>query len=340
MRVAVYHNNKDVRLEEQPKPEPGPGELLIKIHASGICGSDVMEWYRIKKAPLVLGHEIAGEVEATGDGVTAFKKGDRVFATHHVPCDECYYCASGHETVCDTLKTTKFYPGGFSEYVRVPEINVQKGTLKLPEGLTYDEGTFIEPLGCVIRGQRIAGMKSGLTVLVLGSGISGILHIKLAKASGASKIFSTDVNDFRLDFAKKCGAETIKATDDVVAKLKASNDGRLADLVILCTAAPAAVKQAYQCVDKGGTILLFAMADPNGEFPSPPPDLWSKLVTITSSYAAVREELQEAIELLKTKKVAVNDMITHRLPLEKTQEGFALVSAAQDSLKVIIEPQK
>lgn len=339
MHVATYYNNKDIRLEEQPKPEPGPGELLIKIHACGICGSDVLEWYRIKKAPLVLGHEIAGEVAEVGKGVTAFKPGDRVFATHHVPCGECELCANGHQTACDTLRTTKFYPGGFSEYVRIPEINVQKGTFKLPDGLTYDDGTFIEPLGCVIRGQRIAGMKPGQTVLILGSGISGILHIKLAKAMGASKIFATDINDFRLKFAENCGAIPIKADQDVAATIRKQNGEKLADLVILCTGAPSAVEQAFNSVGKGGTILFFALTDPGVTVPLPLQDLYSKLVSMTSSYAAVEEDLKEAIELLAAKKVQVADMITHHLPLEKTQEGFRLVSAAQDSLKVIIEPQ-
>ena len=340
MRVAVYYNNKDVRLEERSKPEIKPGEILVKVHACGICGSDVMEWYRIKKAPLVLGHEMAGEISEAGDGVAGFKPGDRVFATHHVPCGTCRYCSNNQQTVCDTLRTTKFHPGGFAEYLRVPEINVKKGTFNLPDNLTYDGGTFIEPLGCVIRGQRIAGMKPGLSVLILGSGISGILHIKLAKVSGASKIFSTDINDYRLKFAKKCGALPIKATDDVPAKIREQNDNRLADLVIVCTGALPAIKQAFECIDKGGTILFFAPTDPGTEVPLPLNDLWSKLVTMTSSYAAVKQDLEEAIELLKSGKVKVSDMVTHHLPLEKTQEGFRLVSEAQDSLKVIIEPQK
>lgn len=340
MRVAVYYNNKDVRLEDQPKPKPGPGELLIRIHASGICGSDVMEWYRIKKAPIVLGHEIAGEVAEVGSGVTNFKQGDRVFATHHVPCDECQHCANGRQTCCDTLRSTHFYPGGFSEYVRIPKINVQKGTLSIPDSLTYDDGTFIEPLACVLRGQRVAGLKPSQTVLVLGSGISGILHIKLAKARGASKIFATDINKFRLDFAKKQGAIPINAKEDVAEAVQKQNSGRLADLVILCTGAPPAVKQAFQSVEKGGTILFFAPTDPEIDVPLPLNELWSKLVTMTSSYAAVKPDLEEAIELLKSGKVKVADMVTHHLPLEKTQEGFRLVSEAGDSLKVIINPQK
>ncbi|MEO0185669.1 MAG: alcohol dehydrogenase catalytic domain-containing protein, partial [candidate division WOR-3 bacterium] len=160
MRVAVYYNNHDIRIEERPLPEIGDNELLVKVIASGICGSDVMEWYRIKSAPRVLGHEIAGEIVRTGKGIKNFKIGDRVFVSHHVPCNVCRYCAKGYHTVCETLKKTNFDPGGFAEYLRVPEINVKFGTFLLPDKVSYEEGTFIEPLGCVIRGQRFAKMKT------------------------------------------------------------------------------------------------------------------------------------------------------------------------------------
>ena len=185
MQVAMYYNNRDVRLEQVPVPKIGPGELLIKTRASGICGSDLMEWYRIKKAPLVLGHEITGEVSEVGEGVNDFKVGDRVFSSHHVPCGRCRYCLSGHQSVCDLLRTTHFDPGGFAEYIRVPKINVELGTLQIPDTMTFDEGSFIEPLACVVRAQRFARMTAGQTVLVIGSGISGLLHIQLARGRGA-----------------------------------------------------------------------------------------------------------------------------------------------------------
>ncbi|MFQ5885497.1 MAG: alcohol dehydrogenase catalytic domain-containing protein, partial [Thermoplasmata archaeon] len=194
MRVAMYYNNNDIRLEEMPTPEIGPGELLVKVIASGVCGSDVMEWYRIKKAPLVLGHEIAGGIVEVGDGVTDYKEGDRVFVSHHVPCGECKYCLDDHESCCDTLRTTNFDPGGFSEFVRIPQINVEKGTYRLPEEVSYEDGVFVEPLACVVRGQRFAEVEARDTVLVLGSGIVGLLHIKLAKVKGAGRIIATDIS--------------------------------------------------------------------------------------------------------------------------------------------------
>jgi len=191
MRVAMYYNNRDVRLEEMAVPKIAPGELLVRIRASGICGSDLMEWYRIKKAPLVLGNEIAGEVVEVGEGVKDFQPGDRVFASHHVPCGKCRYCLAGHQSVCDMLRTTHFDPGGFAELIRVPKINVELGTFLLPDEVTFDEGSFIEPLACVVRAQRFARLTAGQTVLVIGGGISGLLHIQLARARGAGRIIAT-----------------------------------------------------------------------------------------------------------------------------------------------------
>ena len=227
MRVAMYYNNRDVRLEEMPVPRIGPGELLIRTRASGICGSDLMEWYRIKKAPLVLGHEITGEVAEVGEGVANFRVGDRVFSSHHVPCGECRYCLSGHQSVCDLLRTTHFDPGGFAEYIRVPRINVELGTMRIPESMTFDEGSFIEPLACVVRAQRFAKLTAGQTVLVIGSGISGLLHIQLARARGAARIIATDISDFRLNAARQFGADaTIHGSEDVPEKLRKLNENR------------------------------------------------------------------------------------------------------------------
>jgi len=340
MKVAMYYNNKDIRLENLPKPEIGKDEILVKVIASGICGSDVMEWYRIKKSPKVLGHEITGEITETGDLVKKFKKGDRVFVTHHVPCEYCFYCNENKHTVCDTLRSTNFDPGGFSEYVRIPKINIEKGTFLLPDKVSYEEGTFIEPLGCVIRGQRLADVRKNHTILVLGSGISGLLHIKLAKSKGA-KVIATDVNEFRMKKARESGADlVIPAKDDVEEKLKEFNDGKLADRVIVSTGAIPAIKQALTAIEKGGTILFFAPTDPDAKISLPLNDLWFKCATITTSYAAVRHDLQEAMDLIKEGKVRVKDMITHRLPLKETRKGFKLVTEAKNSVKVIIEPQR
>jgi L-iditol 2-dehydrogenase len=339
MHVAMYYNNQDVRLEDMAVPKIGPGELLIRTRASGICGSDLMEWYRVKKAPLVLGHEITGEVVQVGAGVVAFRVGDRVFSSHHVPCGTCRYCAAGHQSVCDLLRTTHFDPGGFAEYIRVPKINVQLGTQRIPESMTFDEGSFIEPLACVVRAQRFARLAAGQTVLVIGSGISGLLHIQLARARGVARIVATDISDFRLNAARQFGADaTIHGSDEVPARLRQLNDGRLADLVIVCTGAMPAMRQAVTSIDRGGTLLFFAPTAVGVDVPIPLFDFWRDEISLVTSYAGSGEDLGESLELIRDHKVRVADMVTHRLPLADTQFGFQLAASGQDAIKVIIDP--
>jgi L-iditol 2-dehydrogenase len=347
MRVAMYYNNRDVRLEEMAIPRVGSGELLVRVEACGICGSDVMEWYRIKKAPCVLGHEPTGEIVEVGSNVDTdkYKKGDRVFVTHHVPCNKCRYCLNGYPTVCDTLRTTYFDPGGFAEYVRVPQINVDRGVYILPEEMSFEEGTFIEPLGCVVRGQRIANVEEGQSVLVIGSGITGLLHIQLARFKGARPIIATDINEFRLKAAKRFGADAVinakvEADEDVPRRVAGFNENRLADQVIICTGTVSAINQGIQSVDRGGTVLFFAPTPPATKIQIPLWHIWHNQISFASSYAAVTEDLKEAIEMILTRRVNVKEMITHRLSLAETGLGFQLVANAQRSIKVIIEPQR
>lgn len=341
MRVAMYYNNKDVRLEEMPTPKIGPGELLVKVIASGICGSDVMEWYRIKKAPRVLGHEIAGEIVEIGKEVKGYKVGDRVFVSHHVPCNTCRYCLNGYHTVCDTLHNTNFDPGGFAEYLRVPEINVDRGVFRLPDEMTFEDGVFIEPLACVARAQRLARLQPGQSVLVLGSGIAGLLHIALARALGAGRIIATDVNEYRLNAARRFGADAlIQAKDDVPARVQQSNDSRRADLVLVCTGARAAFSQALQSVDRGGTIVFFAPTEPGVEIPLPVNDIWRNGITLMPSYGNSPFDAQQAIDLIRARRVPVREMVTHRLGLAETGKGFQLVASAGASIKVVVEPQR
>jgi L-iditol 2-dehydrogenase len=342
MRVAMYYNNRDIRIEELPRPEIGIEEVLIRIEASGICGSDVMEWYRIHKAPLVLGHEIAGEIVEVGSRVEKYRPGDRVAASHHVPCNTCHYCLSGHPTACDTLRRTNFYPGGFAEYVRLPAINVDRGIYPLPEGLSYEAATFIEPLACVLRAQQIARLSPGQTVLVLGSGLAGLLHIQLARSLGAGRIVATDLSPFRLEAARQLGANDVFPADHYTpALLQEVNGGFLADLVLVCTGARQAQLQALASVERGGTILFFAPTDQGVTIPLSINDLFFRNdITLTTSYAGSPADHWRASQLIQAGILDLDRLITHRFPLAQTQEGFRLVAAAEASLKVIIEPQK
>jgi L-iditol 2-dehydrogenase len=341
MRVAMYYNNRDVRLEEIPTPRIGPGELLVKVLASGICGSDVMEWYRIKKAPRVLGHEITGEIVEVGEGVEGYHIGDRVFVSHHVPCNTCHYCLNGFHTVCDMLRSTNFDPGGFAEYIRVPEINVDRGVFVLPEEISFEDGVFIEPLACVIRGQRLARLRPGQSVFVIGSGISGVLHIALARASGAGCVIAADINEYRLKAAIQFGAdESIYAKEVNPTKIREINKGRLADLVIVCAGTISAYIQALQSVDRGGIVLCFAPLEPGLNFVFPFFDFWNDGITLLSTYGGSPFDITNAIELIRAQRLPLHEMITHRLPLVETGLGFQLVSEAKDSIKVIIEPHR
>ncbi len=341
MRAAVYYKNDDIRIEEMPVPEIGPGEILVRIESSGICGSDVMEWYRVKKAPLVLGHEIAGTVEKVGTDVDRFTPGDRVSVAHHVPCEKCRYCLKGQYSLCDTLRSTNFDPGGFAEFVRVPEINVEKGTFPIPDGLSFDAAAFIEPLACVVRGMGVARFTKGDSVLVLGSGISGLLFIKLLRARGAGRIVATDINPARLEAAIRMGAdEAVDASEALPERLKELNGGRLFDLAVTCAGVEPVVLQALRSLDRGGTVLLFAPLQPGVEIAIPFFDVWRDQITIVSTYAGPPVDSREAIDLLDSGEVEVDDMITHRLPLDRTAEGFNLVAQGSKSIKVIIRPRE
>jgi len=341
VRVAVYRSNADIRLEERPVPVIGPAEILVRVRASGICGSDVMEWYRMPKAPLVLGHEVAGEIVQVGDDVEHLTVGQRVVVSHHVPCNTCALCLAGAHTACETLHTTNFDPGGFSEYVRVPPLQTERGVLVLPDGVSFEEGTFVEPLGCVVRAQEHAGVRPGCAVLVVGSGISGLLHVRLARALGAGGVMATDVSRFRLDLARRSGAvafHAAEAGDELPGMVRDANGGRLADLVILCTSALPAIAQGLACLEAGATLVFFAPPPPGEPLSMPMAELWRREVTVRTSYGAAPADLATALCLIAGGRVPVADLVTHRLPLDELARGFALVAEADESLKVVVEP--
>ncbi len=325
MKTAVYYNNNDIRIEDRPVPEIKEGEILVRVKASGICGTDLMEWYRIKKAPRVLGHEMTGEI--VGSRSDKFKIGQRVFVSHHVPCNECKYCLSGNHTACETLHKGNYDPGGFSEFVRVPKINVEEGTYVLPGNFSYEEGTMIEPLACVVRAQRIIGVGEGQTVLVMGSGISGLLNIRLAKLKKA-RVIATDVVEYRLKRAQEYGADEVhNASEELNIK---------ADRIIMCTGAMPAFESAFRYIDRKGIIMLFAI--PNKNISIPVEDFWRNELSVVSSYGAAPVDLEEALDLIKDGKINVKDMITHKVGLEDIQRGFKIAGEAKDSLKVVVVP--
>ena len=348
MKIARYYNNEDVREDEMAKPTIGQGEILVNVKKSGICGSDILEYYRFAKMKklgvdsLILGHEIAGDIVEKDEIVDHLKVGDRVFVSHHVPCFECHYCKQGHHTACDLLHNTNFDPGGFAEFVRIPKINIEKkGVYVLDPSVTYEEAVFIEPLGCVCRAQRLANVKKGLTVLVLGCGTSGLLHIQLAKLRGAKRVFATDINEYRMQKAKEFGAhEVFNANSDLSEKIKEINKSRLADIVIVSTGATSAAKQALECAASGSTIIYFAVPEPGINLEVPINNYWRKEIKIMTSYGAAPQDLDEAYNWILSKKINVTGLITHRFPLGEAKEAFKVVCEANNSLKVILEPSR
>ncbi len=342
MLVGMYYSNSRVDIEELPVPKVGKRDILIKVMASGICGSDILEWYRIKKAPLVLGHELTGEVVEVGDDVTKFKKGDRVFTTHHVPCDECHWCLRGHQTACPVFQTkNNFDPGGFAEYLRVTGRSIDTGTLVLPDEVSYEEGSFIEPLGTVVRGLRAVDLKPGDTVAVLGCGIAGLLMIKLARAFGAGRIIATDIDDYRLEAARRFGAErTVRADEDIPGSIREINNGRLADRVIVCAGSLSAAGQALESVDRGGTVLFFAVPNPGQTVSIDFNPFWRNDISLKTCYGAAPLDNAQALELIRSRNVVVTDLITHRFGLKEIAKGFRTACEGGSCLKIIIQPNE
>ena len=335
MKVAVWYNNKDIRIEEVPRPTPGHDELLVKVISCGICGSDIVEWYRLPRAPLVQGHEIGAEVAAVGASIKKYKPGDRVFIAPKVPCMQCDYCKKGHYPVCS--KITERLPGGFAEYVLAPPAFVENGTYRLSDDITYDESTFIEPLACVIGAQRLAGVRGDQTLLVMGCGMSGLLHVKIAKA-GKCRVVATDINPKRLQLASGLGADAAIDAAENVAERLAAETGRKADVVILCTSAMSAVEQAWKCLEKGGAVVFFAVPGPDKTVTVPINEFWTREIRILTSYYCGPPDIVESINLIETKTIVVDDLITHRLPLKDISKGFQLVLDGRESIKVIIKP--
>ena len=335
MNVAEYHSNQDIRIKKIEKPDISENEILVKMQACGICGTDVMEWYRKKSAPRILGHEMSGEIVSVGEKVKTFRKHDRVFVSHHVPCFDCHYCNKENYSACDNLHSGNFFPGGFSEYIRIPEENVRYGTFLLPRKMSYEEATMIEPMACAVAGQNTIKLKKDHTVVILGSGISGLTHIQLAKNIGA-KIIATDVSEYRLEQSKKFGSDySFQAADLNADQIRKINDGRLADRVIICTANDSAIQNSFKYVDKKGAILFFAVPSKNINIPSVA--LWRNEISIYFSYGAAPGEIKETIKLADEKKIDLKNMVTHILPLSKIVEGFKLVSDAKESMKVVVK---
>ncbi|MGC4851457.1 zinc-dependent dehydrogenase [Micromonospora sp. DT15] len=346
MKVVRFHAPGDVRIEDAPEPTPGPAEVKIRVRACSTCGTDV----KISRfghhhiaPPRVMGHEIAGEISEVGGDVTGWRPGDRVQVIAAIPCGTCAECRRGRMTVCPNQVSMGYhFDGGFAEYLVVPQnVLAVDGLNRIPEGLSFAEASVAEPLACVLNGQDLAGVGEGDDVVVVGSGPIGCLHVRLARSRGAARVFLVDLNRERLDLAANlvqpdaaiCGAET-----DVVDAVLKLTEGRGADVVITATAAGVAQEQAVQMSARQGRISFF------GGLPKDKPviSLDSNLVhyrelTIVGANGSSPEHNKEALRLIAGGAVPVADLITHRLPLDRTLDAFGIV-ARGEAIKVTIEP--
>ncbi|MEM1564237.1 MAG: zinc-dependent dehydrogenase [Candidatus Bathyarchaeia archaeon] len=338
MKVAMYYSRSDIRIEEMSIPKIGDDEALVKMKACGICGSDLMDWYLKNRAPLVLGHEPSGIIVEKGENVKNFDVGDRVFVHHHVACLGCHYCLRGDYTLCEQFHKTNIVPGGFAEYFKVSAPNLQLDTLKIPEGLSFEEATLIEPVGCCIRAIKKCGIQKGDSVAVIGAGTTGIIHTVLAKIFGAGKVVVSDFVDFRLKVAEKFGADVTvnPLKEDLAAIVRKETSGRGVDLAIVSAPSLEAYKTGLNICRKGGKLCVFAPTDPGKLLEISPKQLFFNELQIIPSYSTSHVETREALELIKSGKIRVKDLITHRFPLEETAKAFKTALEDKESLKVIV----
>jgi L-iditol 2-dehydrogenase len=338
MKVAKLYSFHDIRIEDVPIPEIGPGDALLKTKASGICSGDVMPWYIEKKAPLVLGHEPCGEIFAVGKDVTSFKQGDRVFVHHHAPCFTCRHCKRGDYVQCDTWRKTNILPGGISEYILIPEINLENDTLNLPDTLSYEDGTLLEPIACVVKALNRTRIRRGDIVLIIGLGFMGILNGIIARQYGAELIIGTDRVAFRLQRALELGFDNVIDVSRTDAKngLQNITARQTADIVIVCPNSIDALKEGLTLTGEGGSLVMFAPVKPDELFTFDPNELYFKDINIITSYSCGPTDTADALELLEKGTLTAEKIITHRFPIEKTEEAFRLTAEARDSLKSII----
>ncbi|MCS7164481.1 MAG: zinc-dependent dehydrogenase [Thermodesulfovibrio sp.] len=341
MRVAKLYKFKDIRIEDVPLPEPSAKEALVRVRACGICSGDVMPWYIEKKAPLVLGHEISGEIIKIGEEIKSevnLKEGDRVVVHHHAPCMKCFYCRRGDFVQCETWKKTKITPGGVSEYIIVPEVNLKNDTIKLPESLSFEQGALVEPVACVVKSLKRANIKKGDTILIVGLGVMGQIHIMLAKEFGAEKVIGADMVDFRLKKALQSGADYVVnvSKENIYEKIREITNGLMAQQIIVGPGSVNVIMDYLKLVSRGGTLLIFTPTPPQERLILNVNDLYFNDITITTSYSCGPDDMKRALEFLEMGLVKSDLLITHRFNIEKTKEAYEITANAKDSLKCLI----
>ena len=342
MKAGVLASGK-VHLEEMAVPRAGPGEIVVAMRASGICGTDLEKARGNYRATGRIGHEPTGIVAEVGSGVNGISPGMRVFVHHHVPCYACPVCHSGMYTFCPSYQATNIDPGGFAEFFRVPEPNVRRGAvLPLPDSLSDEEGTFIEPLGCCLEALWATPFQPGMRALVIGLGPIGLLYLRLLRASGASGLAASDLSPARRKAALASGADVVFDPREVPSR--ASPQGGTSsqeslvdfDLVVVATGAPRAIADGIQRCRRGGTVNLFGLPERGSRLETDMQELYLRGVRLIPTYATTEKGTSRALELLASRRVVVRDLITHRFPLDQLPEAFATAARTEEAIKVVV----
>ena len=341
MKAAVVKSNSNIEIKNIENQSVGPGDILVKMRACGICGSDVEKVFgKYGQPSMRLGHEPAGTIMEVGSEISNFSVGDRVFTHHHVACysDDCHECNHGNETMCKKYYESNLEPCGLADEYVVPEWNVKHGgVLKIPDSMSFEDAAMIEPLACCIRAWNKFTHKNNDSIAVLGIGPTGIMHALLAKIYGFEKIFCLDFNEFRLDFAKKFEAIAINSGNtNALEQIKSETANQGVDVVIVATSSLNALKDAVNFVRKGGTIVMFGVPSKGAIIDLDMSEIYSKGITIVNSYAASDFDTKEALEKISNKQINVSQLITHKYNLEDCQQAFVHAKTGDNAMKIII----
>jgi len=341
MKAAVVKSNSNIEIKNIEKPPVGPGDMLVKMRACGICGSDVEKVFgKYGQPSMRLGHEPAGIITQVGSEISNFSVGDRVFTHHHVACysDDCHECSHGNETMCKKYYESNLEPCGLADEYVVPEWNVKHGgVLNIPDSMSFEEAAMIEPLACCIRAWNKFKHHKNDSVAILGVGPTGIMHVLLAKLYGFGKVFCLDLNDYRLNFAKKFDTIAINSGNtNALEQIKSETANQGVDVVIVATSSLNALKDAVNFVRKGGTIVMFGVPSKGAIVDLDMSEIYSKGITIVNSYAASDFDTKEALEKISNKQINVSQLITHKYNLQECQEAFVHAKSGDNAMKIII----